>query len=115
LSDHLAAQFAKQAAATCANCAHVSIYGNCGEPERAGLSKTFMLVSHPEGGKDCAAYAAKPSPPDPEIEPLIQAIAEHYGFEQEDMAEMREFASRHRSYALEEFSRWTHRLWALKP
>jgi len=48
----------------CQQCAHVTRYGNCGDPVAAGLTGTFMLVPHPHAGAACPAYrpAAIPGP-----------------------------------------------------
>ena len=40
----------------CHLCRHATRFGNCGEPVRAGLTDTFGLVAHPDGGKDCASF-----------------------------------------------------------
>jgi hypothetical protein len=39
-----------------ARCVHASAYGNCGIPERAGLSERFVLVKHPAGGAGCLVF-----------------------------------------------------------
>jgi hypothetical protein len=40
----------------CVRCVHASAYGNCGIPERAGLSERFVLVKHPAGGAGCLVF-----------------------------------------------------------
>ncbi len=42
----------------CVRCVHASAYGNCGIPERAGLSERFMLVKHPACGAGCLVFEA---------------------------------------------------------
>lgn len=92
--------------ASCAACVHRTIYRNCNSPVLAGLSKRFELVAHPDGGRGCTAFLAKTADVDPEIEALIQAIAQRYGFTADDIDEMRLFATKHPEYAREEFRKW---------
>jgi hypothetical protein len=47
---------------SCAACAYVTKFGNCSMPVRAGLSSTFMLISHPEHGAGCDSYEPRLSP-----------------------------------------------------
>jgi len=42
----------------CACCIHASTFGNCGIPERAGLSERFMIVKHSSGGAGCPVFEA---------------------------------------------------------
>lgn len=48
----------------CARCAHVTRYGNCGEPVAAGLVEHFGLVRHPDG-RGCVAFKAREPAGDP--------------------------------------------------
>jgi hypothetical protein len=41
----------------CVRCIHASMFGNCGIPERAGLSEQFMIVKHSAGGTGCPVFA----------------------------------------------------------
>jgi hypothetical protein len=50
---------------TCTLCRHVTRFGNCSEPVRAGLTDTFGLVVHPDGGKDCVAFDGEGDDPAP--------------------------------------------------
>jgi hypothetical protein len=44
---------------SCRNCEHETRFGNCKEPVAAKLSSRFMLIAHPNGGKNCEAFAPK--------------------------------------------------------
>ena len=47
-------------ARTCADCAHVSRYGNCKRPVEAGLAARFELVAAPEAyTATCPAFARR--------------------------------------------------------
>lgn len=53
----------RTASASCAQCVHVTRYGNCGEPVAAGLVEHFGLVRHPDDGRGCVAFAARAHEP----------------------------------------------------
>jgi len=53
----------RAAASSCSECAHVTRYGNCGEPVAAGLVEHFGLVRHPGDGRGCVAFAARGGEP----------------------------------------------------
>ena len=77
---------------------------------KAGLSKRFELIAHPDGGRGCSAFHAHSAELDPEIEALIAAIAKHYNFNSDDVAEMLGFSRRPPEYASQEFKKWKVRL-----
>ena len=43
--------------AACEKCAHSSKFGNCMQPQDAGLSRTFKLIRHEQNGKGCLMFA----------------------------------------------------------
>lgn len=64
-----------EGAPTCATCRHRTVYGNCREPVAAGLTSTFMLVRHPDGGAGCPAHELPPAPESPLESRLAQLVA----------------------------------------
>jgi hypothetical protein len=55
---------ALDAARTCAGCKHLTRRKTCGEPEAAGLLKTFGIIwPEPEQAADCNAFDAKDAAP----------------------------------------------------
>lgn len=59
----------------CTRCAHVTRYGNCGEPVAAGLLERFGLVRHPEDGRGCPAFTRQPTDLDERAVRLLAAGA----------------------------------------
>ena len=43
--------------AACEKCVHSSKFGNCMQPQDAGLSRTFKLIRHEQHGKGCLMFA----------------------------------------------------------
>jgi hypothetical protein len=95
--------------ASCSSCLHRSIYGNCKEPVLAGLSNRFVLVSHSDDGRGCPAFN-ETLYIDSRADSVIAVLAQRIGFNQADIQELRQFASRHPEYATRELSSWLDRL-----
>lgn len=68
--------------AGCADCAHVTRYGNCGEPVAADLLEHFGLVRHPGDGRGCPAFARRPTDLEVRAAQLLAAgLIEHADLE----------------------------------
>lgn len=48
----------------CTSCIHRSRYGNCLQPEAAGLAPSFRIVAHPQEGIGCQAWEPVMAPED---------------------------------------------------
>lgn len=60
-------------APSCSRCRHMTVYGNCAQPVRAGLTQRFMLIRHREGGAGCRAFEPHRTPLEGRVERLFRA------------------------------------------
>ncbi len=60
---------------SCSTCRYVSCFNDCKIPVESGLSKKFMLISHPSGGESCLSYRQKLSV---QVEVLLRKIRQAY-------------------------------------
>lgn len=79
-----------QSTTSCSTCEHVTRRGGCGEPVAAGLSDVVGTIRYsPDQGATCPAWlAAIPC----DLLELIQAQAERFGFDDDDVALMHQAA-----------------------
>jgi hypothetical protein len=82
-------------ARTCANCVHLTVFGNCREPVQAGLAERFELIEPELGyGADCKAFADRRllDPASNELISLLDVIAAFHGFTPKERQEALEIA-----------------------